>query len=224
MSDVTEEKYTFSKNSKINSFIYQCFEYISELDKQKFIKRFRKQSGDETQVLHTFRELVLGAYLEKNGVAVRHDYKINEKTPDWVVLESGDLVTGVVELVNFHIDKVTEESINSKFKERNIWCDWVTPNNGRLYQRLQEKSERYQAIVEERNIPYVVAVFGDFKAGVELEEIHEVLFQDCEGGLFKHFPTLSGVLFFEELGGSYSFKYFPNPSAASAYSLNDGII
>jgi len=224
MNDVTEEYFTSSNNSKINSLVHCCFKYISELDKHKFIKKFRKQSGDETQVLHTFRELVLGAYLEKNGLTVRHDFKIKEKTPDWVVLESGSLVTGVVELVNFHIDKITEDSINSSFKERNIWCDWVEPNNGRLYQRLQEKAECYQTIVEENNIPYVVAVFGEFKAGVEIEEIHEVLFQDYKGGLFRRFPTLSGVLFFEELGGSYSFKYFPNPNPAVAYSLNDGII
>ena len=46
MNNASSEKITFSKNTKINSFIYHCFECISESDKQKFVKGSHEMLGD----------------------------------------------------------------------------------------------------------------------------------------------------------------------------------
>ena len=50
-------------NDHINASIYRCFKHICENDERKFIKKFREQPHDSDQVMHTFKELILGAYL-----------------------------------------------------------------------------------------------------------------------------------------------------------------
>jgi len=52
-------------NKSLNEKIYHYFKYISGEDAKKFVNKFSSQ--DEEQVMHTFRELVLGAYLASNG-------------------------------------------------------------------------------------------------------------------------------------------------------------
>ena len=76
-----------SRDKNINEFIYFCFQFICEEDQKKFIKKFRKQPHDSDQVMHTFRELILGAYLSSIGFNVRNDFSINAKTPDWCILD-----------------------------------------------------------------------------------------------------------------------------------------
>jgi hypothetical protein len=68
-----------------------------------------------------------------------------------------------------------------------------------------------------------VAVFGEFMADVEPEEIHAVLFKDYDGGLFKQCPTLGGVLYFEESAGRYIFKYIRNPWLSISFDLPTGM-
>ena len=173
--------------------------------------------------MHTLRELILGAYLSSKGFKVEHDRRINGKTPDWVILNNESSPGGIVELINFHTDMSTEKEIEKQLKEPDPWSVietphgpvsvasyWKKPNNSSLYQRIKEKSDKYEHLARKYDIPYVVAVFCDIKAGVEAEEIHECLFED-EGGLFKDCPTLSGVLFFEESLGPYEFRYIQNP-------------
>ncbi len=74
-------------NTSINAMIYRCFEYICEEDQRKFVKKFREQPHDSDQIKHTFRELVLGAYLGSNSFRVKHDYVIDDQTPDWSILD-----------------------------------------------------------------------------------------------------------------------------------------
>ncbi len=80
-----------AENKKIDTAIYQCFEFICEEDERKFVKKFRQQPHDQSQVLHSFRELILGAFLASNGFEVKHDYAIDNKTPDWSIFDNGDL-------------------------------------------------------------------------------------------------------------------------------------
>ena len=54
-------------NKSVNETIYRCFGHICEKDVPKFVKKFRSQLNDNTQVMHTFRELILGAYLASRG-------------------------------------------------------------------------------------------------------------------------------------------------------------
>ena len=74
-------------SNSINAMIYHCFEYICEEDERKFAKKFQEQHHDSDQIMHTFRELVLGSYLSSIGFRVRHDYVIDNLTPDWSILD-----------------------------------------------------------------------------------------------------------------------------------------
>ena len=74
-------------NKSIDRLIYRCFEYICQEDALKFLRKFREQAGDSDQNMHTFRELVLGAYLGSSGFDVRYDYRVDGKTPDWCIVE-----------------------------------------------------------------------------------------------------------------------------------------
>lgn len=211
-----------AKNRKINDTIYRCFEYISEEDARKFVKKFSEQPHEDSQILHTFRELVLGAFLASNGFNISHEHMIDSKKPDWSILDSESELQCIIELTNFHIDRVTEDAIKKKTESGDFWCGWINSNNHRLYQHIQKKSETYEEIARKNNIPYVVAVFGEFMAFVEFKEINECLFKDYYGGLFKQYMILSGVLFFQEFSGKYIFKYIPNPNSDEPANLPSG--
>jgi len=91
-----------------------------------------------------------------------------------------------------------------------------------LYDRLLGKNQSYKTLVEENNTPYVIALFGEFTAAVNLDELKSCLF-DQKVGLFTLYRTLSGVLFFEENAGSYIFTYLRNANAIREINLRGGI-
>jgi hypothetical protein len=62
-----------AESKKINYAIYRCFEHLCDEDQQRFVKKFREQPHDSDQIMHTFRELILGAYLSSRGFRVRHE-------------------------------------------------------------------------------------------------------------------------------------------------------
>ena len=66
----TKMKYgQISGSRSINATIYECFQHIEEVDAQRFVSEFRSQPHDKQQVLHTFRELILGgSYLATKWV------------------------------------------------------------------------------------------------------------------------------------------------------------
>ena len=131
-------------NKHINELIYRCFEYIGEEDKQKFVKEFREQPHDSDQIMHTLRELVLGAYLGSSGFKVRHDCAVDTQTPDWCILDEKSVMTGIVELTNFHIDKATEDEIEAQLKARGVawvWRDENKDNVDRLYHCIWHKAQ-----------------------------------------------------------------------------------
>jgi hypothetical protein len=215
-----------ASNKHINELIYRCFEYIGEEDEQRFVKEFREQPRDSDQIMHTLRELVLGAYLGSSCFKVRHDCAVDTQTPDWCILDEKSVVTGIVELTNFHIDKATEDEIEAQMKARGVtgvWRDENKDNVDRLYHCIWHKAQVYRILVEKLRVPYVVAVFGEFRAAIDFEEeVCPCLFDD-EFGLFEMYPEVSGVLYFEESSGRYSFSYAHNPNALRRVDLPSGV-
>lgn len=209
-------------NSSINDCIYRCFDHIHEADARVFVKKFGEQLHSNAQVMHTFRELVLGAYLASNGFKVRYDNPVNSSTPDWCILDETSKLSGIAELTNFHTDKETETEIEEARQTRGEWVGWMPPNDDRLYQIIWGKARVYKALVEKHRVPYVIAVFSEFTAALEIDELHECLFHD-ETGLFALYPTTSGVLFFEEKSGRYAFTYLQNPHADREIYIQDGV-
>src|SRR5450759_551771 len=112
-----EAKYgQIAESTKINEAIYDCFDLLNEKEQKKFVKKFKKIPHTQIQVMHTFRELLLGTYLSANGLIVESERKIGTKTPDWSILDSSSNVTAVVEMVYHHIDNKTNEDILAQRK------------------------------------------------------------------------------------------------------------
>jgi hypothetical protein len=208
-------------NKSINRTIYRCFEYIPQNDAARFVKKFREQLQDQNQVMHTFRELILGAFLGSQGFKLRYEYTISNRTPDWSIVNQESNVICVIELINFHIDKQTEDKIKA-MPINNTWVGVLAPNNDRLYDRLLQKIQTYKSVTEDNNLPYVIALFGEFTAAVNSDELKACLF-DKKSGLFGLYPALSGILFFEENAGSYIFSYMRNTDATQVINLPGGI-
>jgi hypothetical protein len=209
------------ESKKINDYIYQCFRYLEESEIEKFVREFKDQPHDKAQVVHTFRELILGAYLSKSDFRVSHDYEIDGKTPDWCILDGNLLPQCIIELVNFHPDAETSSDIVSQISQSGIWCNFQKPNTERLYHVVWDKASKYKSLARKYDLPYVVSVFGVFTAAVELEELDECLL-DTEAGLFKMYSELSGLLYFEESFGVYHFSYICNPFADFITEISSG--
>jgi hypothetical protein len=197
-------------NKSINAAIYRCCEHISEEDARTFARKFREQPHDQNQVMHTFRELILGGFLASSGLNAKYDRSICGKTPDWSILDSDGGLQGFFELVNFHPDRVTEDAITQHWKSQGIWCGWSGSHATRLYSRIRDKASTYKELVEQAKVWYVVALFGEFTADVSVQEVDECLFVD-ETGIFSLYPHMSGLLFFVENSGRYRFTYHTEP-------------
>lgn len=207
-------------SKSINETIYRCFDRIYDGDVPRFVRKFKEQLNDDTQVMHTFRELVLGAYLASRGLDVRYEFRFDEATPDWCFVDESIEPTAIVEVVNFHLDRMTENSIEPQRQANEVWVGWQRPNDDRLYQSIQRKANRYQALVQKHKLPYVVALFGEFIAVVNSDELNACLYG--ENGIFEQHAQVSGLLYFEENAGTYQFRYIPNPNPCFRFEIPDG--
>lgn len=213
-------------NEKINGFICCFFEYVCEEDQRKFRRKFRKLPPESDQTMHTLRELIIGAHLSANGFQVRHDYALNNQTPDWCILDDESAVIGIVELTNFHIDKATEIEIRKQSKLKDnfaYWRDGNKNNVDRLYHCIEGKAQAYRSQAISRKVPYVAAVFGEWETAVDFDEIRSCLFCE-EAGLFDMYPEMSGVLYFVEQNAlRYLFHYAENPNALQPITMPTGV-
>ena len=168
-------------NASINTAIYRCFAYLSERDAQSFVRRFRDQKDNNSQVMHTFRELILGGYLGQSGYHPTCTLTFGTQTPDWALWANSDEVSAIVELVNFHPAKSVEDSIMEHRDAGQVWVGRVGPHGDRLQDRLEEKAAVYKSLVTTLNVPYVVAVFSEFIAALEMEDVLPHLLEPVTG-------------------------------------------
>jgi hypothetical protein len=222
-----EAKYgQIAESTRINQAIYDCFDLLIEKEQKKFVKKFKEQPHSGIQVMHTFRELILGAYLSANGLIVENERNIDGKCPDWSILDSSANITAVVEMVYHHIDNKTNDDILAQRGAGKLAFGYFPHSNDpgflRLYSHIQEKASKYKTLVAEIDVPYVVAVFMDFTAVIDVEETKDCLTSGDES-LFGLYPDLSGVLHFEEYNrGSYHFSFIENPYALRKVDIPSG--
>ena len=212
-------------NKYINATIYRCFEFICEEDERKFVKKFCEQSLDEDQLMHTFRELILGAYLSSNGFKVRYEHAVNGNTPDWCILDEKVTVSGIVELMNFHVDKATENEIEQQLRAKGlayVWRDQNKDNIDRLYRCIWRKAQVYKPLLEKLKVPYVIGVFGEFKAAIDFDDELRPCLLDEELGLFRLYPEVSGALYFDDKSKGFLFSYVHNPHSLRKIGLPAG--
>ena len=191
-------------NSSINRTIYRCFEHIREEDAHALAKKFLSlpRTEDNDERMHTFRELILGAFLGTLGHRVIHERPVCGKTPDWSIVNQDDALLAIVEVVNFNAGRGS--------------------NVDRLYAATQGKFTTYKQLAEDQGVPYIVGIHGDFFADVEPDEMEEVLFHP-DYGLFRAYPEVSGVLFFVVSVSSYPITYHPSPNATRPFDIPSGI-
>jgi hypothetical protein len=203
-------------NKHVNGLIYRCFEYICEKDQRRFVKKFQHQPHHSSEIMDTYRELILGAYLSANNPRVKYDYIIAGKTPDWCILDDRSVVIGIVESTSFHIDQITKKNIELKMSAKEGICyrrDENKDNLDRLYHCIWSKVKQvYLNLAQQLKVPYVIAVFVEFDVLMDLEEFQSCLF-DKQKGLLGMYPEVSGVLYFRESFGQYLFNYTHNPNA-----------
>ena len=216
-----------AESKRVNDAICCCFEYLCDHTQQRFVRKLREQPHDSDQIMHTFWELVLGAYLSSRGLEVRHENQVEGKTPDWCVLDRWGGVLAIIELVNSHIDAVTENEIAKQVRTGGMaiyWRDGHTNSVERLYNCILDKTRKYKAVVEKLGVPYIIAVHADFKAAVDLQELVHCL-NHCDHALFKIHQHLTGALFFAESNErQFSFSYEQNPHAPHKFDLPGGVL
>ena len=214
-----------SDNRSINQYIYHCFKYICKEDQKKFLKKFRKNAHDSDEIMHIFRELILGAYLGYNNLKIRYEFNINGQTPDWSIVTNNSKSDCIIELVNFHIDNATEKQIQAHREKSRMfvfWRDQNKDNLDRLHQSILLKIQKYRKLASELKIPYIISLYIDFKITVDIDEVKECIFEKGIN-LFKNYPEFSGLLYFRESNGKYIFKYLQNQHALNKVEITDGI-
>ena len=152
---------------------------------------------------------------------MRYEYLADAKTPDWCAFDKASALTAVVELTNFHLDSATSISIDSALQEKSHWVGWQAANDSRLYSSISNKASQYRSLLQEYSVSYIVGLFSGFKAVVNRDELDNCLYDD-HSGLFRKYPTISGLLFFDEQCGQYGFTYMPNPSALRKLDVPTG--
>ena len=192
-------------NSSIDAKIKYCFQFIHEDDARQFVKKLASlPQVDDTvdERLHVFRELIIGAYLGRQGLHVRYSKPVDGKTPDWSILADTDALAALVEVVTFH------------------WG--AGPTADRLYATVQGKFSTYKNLADRHAIPYVVGIHIDFMASVDTDDIVDCLYHG-EYGLFAQYPGVSGAIFFDIMGACYPMTYYRNPQATRPFIIPNGV-
>jgi hypothetical protein len=109
-----------TSSRKLNEVIDICFHYINERDQRKFITKFRSLPLADTQTNHTLHELLLGAYLSASGFLVECELKIQNKNPDWSILDASSKIIAVVENVTHHLPNETEKKLIISINQENM--------------------------------------------------------------------------------------------------------
>jgi hypothetical protein len=176
--------------------------------------------------MHTFRELILGAYLNSHGFTGKYEYKIGAKTPDWCLLNRDNTIKSIIELLNFHIDEATNQYIMEQRKTTQVVVYWQDANKNnleRLLSRIHQKIDQYAALVSKLKSSYVIAIFTHFEVGIDFDEDLLPRLINEEDRLFTKYSELSGVMLFKENGGKYYFRYAQNPNAIRQICIPESI-
>jgi hypothetical protein len=208
---MTNNSAILSKNPRVNDRIHELLALLCTEDRKKFLRKFNSEDNEQSH--HTFRELLIGAYLLKNCLNARYDQVVQDKTPDWSVREESGELSGLVEQLTFHQARELDHAMNATLRAGQTWVGWVPSAAERIYQKVLSKAEVYEKLANSLSVPYIITLFADFAAAVEIDEIHDACLKLNGGGVFSAANHLSGVVFFEENKGKYEFQYIPNPHA-----------
>jgi hypothetical protein len=176
------EGITFASNPAIDAAIKEMLPYFSMqsqgrvrkaiLDAKKAVERYRDENAD-AGARHIFRELIPAAFLNKQGFAFEYAQAIQGKTPDWFDAAAGLLL----------------ESYTFERGGSSGYIDRITST-------VSSKCAKYNDIIAEKSIRFVVAVYLDFLTGMNLDDCREdfELFRP----VFEANDLLWAIIFFTE--------------------------
>lgn len=172
--------------------------------------------------------MLFGSYLARNGWKVRAYQKIDGKTPDWSVFGDGDNLTAIIDVVNLHADKATDDRSKTLLKQGKpapLPGDEAADSK-RVYDNIKSKCIIYKYIVKSRNISYIIGLFPQFNIAIDRSQVIENLYLPSTGLFLTEelggYPNASGLTFLSEktsfgvhdsLWTGHQFEYFPNPYA-----------
>jgi len=207
MAESADPNEEFAGNPAINADIHEMLAKFPESSRSRMRRKIRKardaavKTGSEeadAQARHIFREFVVATRLNANGLHLEYEKKLGGRTPDWYDEESRLLLEVFT-------------------CERGGRANPVK----RIAERITEKVADYRQLVEDHNLYYLVAVYGDFMTGLDADDCKEAI---ESGDLFNQHPALSGVVFFSEstvIGGKqqYRFTFFGSEAASRKIDL-----
>lgn len=195
-----------AENPSVDATIRQCFALIAhDRTEREFRKRFADQRKCNWSVMNTYRELVVGGILAEKGLGPEHEPDLGGKTPDWLV-RHGDQFA-IVEVLTSYADNGTFEQLEAK--QAAWWND--EGNLTRCEASVREKCGKYCTKCHDRNWAFVVAICLEFSSFLEFEEIASTL--TAADGVFREYPTLSGVALYTYLNSEHRWRLIPNPVA-----------
>lgn len=168
----------FAGNSSINAEIHEilaCFPEPSRSRMRTKIRQdgraLRKQGTDQADesARHTFREFLVARRLNENGFHLEYNERIEGQTPDW-------------------FDEQSKLLLEVFTCERG----GKSPARDRIAATIAKKVTKYQQLVRDNDLFYVVAVYGDFVACILAEDCEDAI---RENRIFEFYPDLSGVIF-----------------------------
>ena len=182
--------------------------FVNKFTSQPLIARF-----------HTYRELLVGAYLREQRIDVRYERAIDGQTPDWYLAAHDGAHDEILDVFTLHQRREKDIEISSSIADYCRWVGWITVPPDHIYRKLTDKAGQYNNLVKRCSIRMVLAPFVEFTASIEPEEMHHVLFER-HGGWFATAPTVSGVLYSRMHNCEFEAIYFANPHAMARSVLS----
>ncbi len=191
-----------------NTHLWSLLKCLHPDDRASFVRKLTTQSLRER--FHTYRELLLGAQIRKGGADFRYEQKIDGQTPDWSLLNSGKTVE-IIDVVTLHQRHDKEIEITASLRATESWNGWIAVPPEHIYRKLNDKAGQYSELARRLQVPYVLAIYGEWLASIAPEEVEHVLYKLYDG-LFATAPEVPGVIYFHQKNFRFEFVYFTNPA------------
>ena len=120
----------------------------------------------------------------------------------------------VLDVVTLHQLNQKDLEITASIKTSQRWAGWITVPPDHIYRKLTDKAGQYSKLARHSNMPFVLAVYGEFVADITPSDMHHVLFERHEGW-FTSAPEISGLIYFRETLSQFEYTYYSNPHAAN---------
>jgi len=173
-----------------------------------------KPTTIRAQIFDIYAELILGEHLLNLGFCVRYSQKLDDKTPDWLDMQS-----------RLMVDVVTAGPPAEVFEQVDrlgAWCgfaeaDGVPQSEVRIHKAIESKAAKYRQIIRKHDLRYVVAVYGSFENDASLADGRRAIER---WNPFEGRPHISGILYYLHSESEFSFVYFNNPKAECPIDLS----